>query len=250
MGSQRNGDGSDRPPEGGGSSDGLPGLPPEWGVIIIPDDLSELDQEAEKIRRDLRKEARHDTWRRRLGAPGGQHDGQESPTLGMPLLIMAVAIIAAVTSLFTVTLSGRLDKPVGQAGAGTSASTATTAPDVTLADAAGATVALRDTLPAVVLLVDGCDCADLVNQTATAAPGGVHVLAVGRTVPTFPLAPGSQVRRLTDTSGKLIPTYEKPSKAPQSATVILIRRSGEVAFTAPGVTKVDSFRTELAKLGG
>lgn len=247
MGSQRDGNGSDRPPEGG-PPDGLPGLPPEWGTVIIPDDISELDEEAERIRRDLRRQERRRRWHERLGVPapyGGPIE--ETPRLGIPLLIMAVAIVAAVTSLFTITLSGRLDKSTGQAAA--KASTASSsAPDATLADASGAPVRLRDMLPAVVLLVDGCDCTDLVNQTAADAPPGVRVLAVAHTAPSLQVAADSRVRRLADPAGSLAAAYQSQSAPPNSATAVLIRGGGQIVLISSGVTSVDAIRGEFAKL--
>ena len=38
----------------GNSPDDLPDLPEEWGVIVIPDDLSELSDDVEAIRAELR----------------------------------------------------------------------------------------------------------------------------------------------------------------------------------------------------
>ena len=60
MGSQRGDNGAT--PNGGG----LPDLPPEWGVVIIPDDLAELTRESTQVRRELRWQARSVRWRRRL----------------------------------------------------------------------------------------------------------------------------------------------------------------------------------------
>src|SRR5687767_12177349 len=100
MGSMGNGNGG-TPPEGGGRPEGVPDLPPEWGTVVIPDDLSELAEESEAVRRDLRRHARQDTWRRRLGGNASQS------SLRIPLLIMAVAVLATLTSLFAVTWPGR-----------------------------------------------------------------------------------------------------------------------------------------------
>ncbi len=65
MGTLRGDNGGGRPPDGGG----LPDLPPEWGTVVIPDDLTELDDEAAVIRRDFRRQARRNRWRRRFGRP-------------------------------------------------------------------------------------------------------------------------------------------------------------------------------------
>ena len=54
----------------GGSSDDLPDLPEEWGVIVIPDDLSELDDEVEAIRAELKLTETPTRWRRFADRPG------------------------------------------------------------------------------------------------------------------------------------------------------------------------------------
>src|SRR5215470_11135801 len=96
MGTLRGDNGGERPHDGGG----VPGLPPEWGAIVIPDDAAELDHEAASLRREWRRAARRDKWRKWLRLPPKAKpatvDG--SPTLGIPLLIMTVAIIATLTS--------------------------------------------------------------------------------------------------------------------------------------------------------
>src|SRR3954470_5188308 len=45
MGTQ-GGNGGSWPPEGGGPPDDLPEIPPEWGVVVVPDDPGELADEA------------------------------------------------------------------------------------------------------------------------------------------------------------------------------------------------------------
>src|SRR5215475_13044815 len=91
------------PPDNGG----LPDLPPEWGVVVIPDDRGELDRESAELRRERRRAARRARWRRRFGLPPKANvDGDTAP-IGTPLLIMAIAIVAALTSLFAITLSTR-----------------------------------------------------------------------------------------------------------------------------------------------
>ena len=73
MGDLRPNNGGETPPDDGGNphSGDLPGFPPEWGTIVIPDDASELDTEAEALRRELRRHQRRGLMRTRLGlAPG------------------------------------------------------------------------------------------------------------------------------------------------------------------------------------
>ena len=116
--------GGERPQDGGG----LPDLPPEWGTIIIPDDAGALDDEGTSIRRQFRRAA--------SAAPGGAgctcgrsrspHD-DDPPGLAVPLLIMSIAVIATLVSLFAVAWPRR--NPIGTPQLGP----ASTAAVVTLA---------------------------------------------------------------------------------------------------------------------
>ena len=197
MGTMSGGDGGGWPP------DELPELPPEWGTIVIPDDASELAQEATKVRRELRRQVRQRRWRRwlHLPPPGPRDNDEEATTLGVPLLVISIAVIATLTSLFAIAWPTRQLRPdlrptavastpvAGTPGSSAPAGTATAAPtgpattaptgtdtpralgvpDVSLIDPDGGTLRLRGALPAVVLLVDGCDCSQLVTATAVAA---------------------------------------------------------------------------------
>src|SRR5215468_8342205 len=125
MGTLRGDNGGERPPEGGG----VPDLPPEWGLIVIPDDASELDDEATVLRKEWRRAARVNRWRQRFGlSPVKIGRGRGATSLALPLLIMTIAIVATLTSLFALVWPGH---PVRRA-AGTQPSAATTA--ATLAD--------------------------------------------------------------------------------------------------------------------
>lgn len=96
MGTLRGGNG------GGWSPDELPDLPPEWGPVVIPDDPSELAREASKVRRQLRWQARRMRWRRRLHLPGPRPGTEDGAALGVPLLVVLIATIATLTSLFII----------------------------------------------------------------------------------------------------------------------------------------------------
>jgi hypothetical protein len=89
---------------GGWPPEELPDLPPEWGTIVIPDDASELAGESTRVRRELRREARRSTWRRRLhlASPPPRSPGEDTSTLGVPLLVISIAVIATLTSLFAI----------------------------------------------------------------------------------------------------------------------------------------------------
>ncbi len=75
--------------EGHGPADGLPGLPPEWGRVVVPDDASALAAEAAQIRRELR---------RATGLPG-----RSAGALGLPLLVLLVAVLTTLAGLLAVT---------------------------------------------------------------------------------------------------------------------------------------------------
>jgi hypothetical protein len=157
MGDLRPNNGGGVPPDdGGGAHRGdLPDLPPEWGTIVIPDDAAELDEEASALRRELRRESRRTRLRRAFGlAPAGS----EAPSLGVPVVILAVAVIPTLLSLFVVTWGHRPSAPRRSAPNSATHRPLTSAGQRHPGDAAGARVQLGNVLPAVLLLVRGCDC--------------------------------------------------------------------------------------------
>jgi hypothetical protein len=109
MGTRSGGNGGGQPP------DGLPDLPPEWGIVVIPDDPSELAQESARVRRELRRDARQRRWRRRLHLPPPKAkpatDDEDAPTLGVPLLVISIAVIATLVSLFAVAWPNTQQRP-------------------------------------------------------------------------------------------------------------------------------------------
>ena len=86
MGTPRGGNGDEQPPGGGGPFDGVSGLPPEWGPVIIPDDVSALSDESDAIRKQFRRDARRYRWRRRLRLTVPRN--RESASLAVPLAII------------------------------------------------------------------------------------------------------------------------------------------------------------------
>jgi hypothetical protein len=247
MGTLGGGNGGERSPEGGGAPEGLPGLPPEWGVVVVPDDPAALAEEAALVRRQLRRQSRVRRWRRRLGMPVGSPDA----SIALPLLIMAIAIIATLTSLFAVTWP----RP-HRTATPPSARPTLLLPDLTLVDAAGAPVRLRELGPAVLLLMDSCECGVLLAETVASAPVGVTVLPVGRTAPTVAdLAttgppPGTKraaVRPLADPGETLRSSLSLPGPT-GTASVVVVARTGEVVRLVPAARTLDDFRQELASL--
>jgi hypothetical protein len=239
MGTLRGDNGGERPPDGGG----LPDLPPEWGTVVIPDDLAELDDEAAAIRRDFRREQRRNRWRRRLGRPPvyGLSD-DDSPALGLPLLIMSIAIIATLTSLFAIAWPARSNRPAQPV---THQTTTTNLPDLLLANSSGQQFRVRETLPAVILLVDGCACDQLVSQTVAAVEPATSVIVVGHSVPALPagLPTGREVIAAADPDGALRAAYPGAG-----ATAILAARSGSVVDAVHEVSTAETFKQYLPGL--
>jgi hypothetical protein len=255
MGSLRGDNGGERPPEGGG----VPDLPPEWGVIVIPDDAAELDEEAVALRREWRRAARINRWRQHFGlAPLRLAGRRPGSSLALPLLIMAIAIVATLTSLFALVWPNHPARRTTNTEPSAATSAATLA-DVTLFDAEAKPVRLRDSLPAVILLVDGCDCGSLIAATASAAPSTVTVVAVAHGVPPLPGGsappgdaaasggPGARVRALADPAGVLLRTFRSGASVAGQAVAVLVRRGGEI-LKAPAITNVDQIRADLAQL--
>jgi hypothetical protein len=246
MGTLRGDNGGERPPNG----DGLPNLPPEWGHVVIPDDASALESEAVLVRKQLRRQVRRDRWRRRLGLRRRVVGSGERQHAGLPLLIMAIAIIATLTSLFAIAWPGRPRQSAGNQAGRPAAGAAAAQPvvaDITLTDSAGAPVRLRDLLPAVVLLVDGCACADLIAGTSQAVRPGVTVLAVASLAPRLPsIAPGQRVRAAVDRGEALSTAFGGPGAG---VTAVLIKGTGAVVRTIHKVHTVDDFSPYLSLVG-
>jgi hypothetical protein len=268
MGTLRGDNGGERPPEGGG----VPDLPPEWGLIVIPDDASELDDEATALRREWRRSARINRWRQRVGlAPVKIGRRSSGTSLTLPLLIMSIAIVATLTSLFALVWPNHPVRRAPNAEPSAATSAATLA-DLTLLDSSAAPVRLRDNLPAVILLVDGCACTDLISATASAAPAGVTVLAIGESAPPLPgagatasggpagqgsAAPDKQqagsapararLRALADPGGLLRTTFHVGRTTAGEAVAVLVRKGGQI-LDAVTVTAVDQIRAQLPRL--
>ncbi|HEX2355933.1 MAG TPA: hypothetical protein VHI50_05685 [Micromonosporaceae bacterium] len=251
MGTLSGGNGGGSSPDGGGDRfDGLPDLPPEWGVVV-PDDPAELAEEAAEVRRELRLEASRGSWQRLLGLSGAAGDESASPSARLPIVIIMIAVLAALISMFALGWQREAAAP-RRSGAPqrTAATTAVvpelkTLPALDLVDSRGGTTSLRGLAPAVILLIDGCDCRELIETTAGATPRGVNVVTVART--SSPSAAGvTGVRSLGDPTGGL-----RQALGPAAETgpvALLVDRSGDVRRTVPRVRNVDAYRADLSGL--
>ena len=257
MGRTGNGDGWS---DGAGAPDDLPAIPPEWGPIVIPDDPAALAVEAELVRRELRRTRRQDRWRRRFGLPTGDsgppggHRPHEIAALRLPLILMLVAVLAAMAGMFTVAWP---DRP---SGSSTPTPTPAMLPDrplpaLDLVDSTGATVSIRSLLPAVILLVETCDCADQIAATAAAAPAGVSVVAVtssattpGRPPPTLAVGQPATYALADPAAG--IRAFLDVEAVPDSATALLVTETGDVIRLVVQAYSVETYRADLELLVG
>ncbi|MEV7227595.1 hypothetical protein AB0M79_11325 [Polymorphospora sp. NPDC051019] len=241
MGTPGNGD--SRP-----DREGLPDLPAEWGTIVVPDDASALDAEAAQVRRELRR-------RRRVVRPGaGPVDGHpgrfEPASLRIPLLIVSLAVLAALTSLIAVIWQGQRqsDDTPGTSGGG--AVPAATLPALDLTGPDGARVPVRGLLPAVLVLVKDCACDAQIQAVAAGAPAQVTVVPVGgRPAPTGAPGPGTApIRPLGDPDARLDAFVDGLVPGQPGPTVLLVAASGRIVRTLPATTPVEAYREDLALL--
>ncbi|MFE9954884.1 TlpA family protein disulfide reductase [Micromonospora sp. NPDC005299] len=227
--------------EGHGPPEGLPDLPPEWGRVVVPDDASTLAEEARQVRRELRRVRRQAIWRRRLGPVG-------RPSVGLPMLVLLVAVLITLTGLAAVTWprSSRsggaptvLPYPTAPVGP---------LPALDLVGPDDAPVPLRSLLPAMIVLVDACPCAEQVRTAAAAAPPEVTVVTVTQDRSAgVATAPG--VRPLADPAGGLR-SYLHLSAHPGTAAALLVDRQGTLVRVVPELGPAADYRDDLARLAG
>jgi len=259
------GNGGGWPPDGGGGPpDDLPELPPEWGEIVVPDDPAALAEEAALVRRELESRQRRDRRRQVLGLPPRLEAARPSATGGLraPLLVMAIAILVTLASLFAATWPGS-QRPAPQRSTGTTTQ-GRDLPALDLVDAQGATVPLRGALPAVIMLVDGCDCAALVDETAaartditvvtvvtgaqtSAQPAGAGPPSGASPAPSEAVAPTAPVRHLGDPAGELRKSLNL-GPPDGTAAVLLVTGTGEILRTLLRTASMKDFRADLGRL--
>ncbi|GAA3279090.1 hypothetical protein Dvina_01265 [Dactylosporangium vinaceum] len=251
MGTLRDDNGGGELPQEGG---GLPDLPPEWGTIIIPDDAAALDGEGATIRRQFRRATIRRRWRRRFHLPPepARRATDDSPGLAVPLLIMSIAVIATLVSLLAVAWPGRAPKTSPRVGSNPSAAAAISLTAVSLQDGDGKPVGIVEVTPAVVLLVDGCSCEELIRSTADAVvalKSRARVVVVAARPPTLPsgLNADAVVRSLGDPNGSLrasVPTLA----GDRTTAAVLVNDRGRLVKAVRSVTGPDDFRTEISSL--
>ncbi|MBL7254503.1 hypothetical protein [Paractinoplanes lichenicola] len=243
----------------GGSPDDLPDLPEEWGVIVIPDDLSELSDEVDAVRAELRLADPPTRWQRFARRPAMRKLRRAAATtLRAPVLIISLAVLVTVASLFASAWPGPPRQPVTQRTANSTPEPATTLPALELVSADGQTVPLRGRLPAVILLVDGCACTGLVSDTIDAVGPEIAVITVSAaeasastvgTPPTgaTPPANGKTVQILNDPTGSLR-SHLHLGTPDTTAAAVLVDRGFRIVRMVPRTASVEDFRGDLARL--
>ena len=246
-------------PPDGGAPDDLPDLPDEWGVIVIPDDLSELADEVEAVRAELNTDVPATRWQRFARRPAVRRLRRAGTLLvRTPALIISMAVMVTVASLFASAWPGPPRQPTSQRTAGTTDTAGTTLPALEMIGADGQPVSLRSRLPAVIVLTDGCDCAGLIADTVELVKSGTTVLAVSMTAasvspesrfPTArtPQAQGKTVSFLHDRTGSLR-THLDLGEPDGTAAVVLVDRLGDVVRTLKRTASADEFRPDLDRL--
>jgi len=242
-------------PSDGGSPDDLPDLPEEWGVIVIPDDLSELADEVAAVQAELHLAQSRSRWRRFTGKSSVRRIAAAG--VRAPVLIISMAILVTVASLFASAWPGPNRSPATERTASTTDDTGESLPALELLGLDGAHVPLRAQRPAVILLTDGCDCAKLIADTTTAVRPEIAVVTVtsgtapsaGGTPPTgaTPQAQGKTVRVLRDPTDSLRTSLHL--EAPDgTAAAVLVNRLGEIVRTVKRTATVEDLRPDLARL--
>ncbi|GAB7049628.1 hypothetical protein [Catenuloplanes indicus] len=230
----------------------LPELPPEWRSIVIPDDASALADEAAAVRRELRERQRTEppapivtrrAFLSRIVRPPSE------TALRIPLVIMGIAIITTLTSLFLVSWLGQPRTPAAQRTAtGQTPGPGRTLPALDLIAADGSSTPLRALLPAVFVITDGCACDRLLQETLRAAPPGVRVVAVNRLPASGPPGtPTPGLLSLIDQAGSLRAVTDLPEPT-GGGGVVLVDDRNEIVRTIPAATGADEYRVTLEQL--
>ncbi|MEU4559820.1 hypothetical protein AB0F72_15665 [Actinoplanes sp. NPDC023936] len=247
-------------PPDGGANDDLPDLPEEWGVIVIPDDLSELSDEVEAVRAELDTAAPATGWQRFARRPAVRRLRRWGTfAVRTPALIISLAILVTVASLFASAWPGPPRQPATQRTATTTEEPAGKLPALELIGANGQTVSLMGRLPAVIILTDGCDCERLIADTVSLVKPDTAVIAVESTTPSVgtgavalppaqtPQADGKAVSLLQDPTGGLRRHF-RLSAPDGTAAVLVVDKSGKIVRLWDRVASAERIRPDLARL--
>ncbi|WP_229067806.1 hypothetical protein [Actinoplanes sp. DH11] len=243
-------------PPDGGASDDLPDLPEEWGVIVIPDDLSELSDEVEAVRTELNTAVPATGWRRfTRSGPVRRLRRLCALAVRTPVLIISMAVLVTVASLFASAWPGPPRQPATQRTAATTTEPAGKLPAMDLISDDGQTASLLSRLPAVIVLTDGCTCDQLLADTAGLVDPNTAVIAVSATAASArmlppaqtPQVPGKATIRLQDPTGGLRQHFQIGTPD-GTAAVLIVDNTGKVLRVHQRVATVERIRADLARV--
>jgi hypothetical protein len=173
-------------------------------------------------------------------------------------LIISVAILVTVASLFASAWPGPLRQPATQRTAGTTQSVSDTLPALEMVGPDGQPVSLTGQLPAVVLLTDGCACDTLIADTVTGVGSGTAVLVVTHLRASAGSAPAQLPARTPQAEGKVVTRLHdqtdslrkelKLSAPDGTAAVLLVDRLGNIVRKMPRVATAEVVLPYLPQL--
>jgi hypothetical protein len=246
----------------GGSPDDLPDLPEEWGVIVIPDDLSELADEVEAIRTELKQTDRSNRWHRLFDRPGLRQLRLVGIALmRAPVLIISMAVLITVASLFASAWPGPPRQPIVQR---TNDEHSNSLPALELVGDDGQIVPLRAKLPAVILVTDGCDCDALVTATAAAAKDHpqIAIIVIGAALSSKPSTRATPATQSTPQIQATSPTVQvlhnpigtnvraqlKLGQPDGTAAALLVNATGQIVQEIKRASSVETIQPYLARI--
>lgn len=224
--------------------------------VVVPDDLSSLDDEVAAYRRERAAQRRHDLLSRMLLTRRWYRYGLSGP------LVVAVLLVVAVGGAMLSFLAPSPGQRPGTAALAPLARTARAVgqrggllPDVTVSGEEG-TLSVRTVRPAVMLLVPaGCGCADLaraIGRQADAAGVGLQTAVVGpvndavvTALAADPAASGERVRVLADVSGGFAGAFPQLGTTP---LLLAVQQDGVLAADPRPVRPGDVLTADIAAL--
>ncbi|HEV2086735.1 MAG TPA: hypothetical protein VGR21_00355 [Cryptosporangiaceae bacterium] len=242
--------GSDPDPRSPGDGE-LPDLPPEWGQVVVPDDLAELAAEVAAVQAELAASQQLNRMGRLV-----RTRPRNAARLTAPLVVLGLVLVTALTSLVILVLPTNSGPPTNRPALATpgvpAGQVGGLVPLVGLVEPEGRWVRLRDLRPAVLLLTpSGCArCPGVgVALMDAARDSGVTVALVTDTDQPDPLPPNAARNRavtLADPGGGLFKAVTNRSAT--GPTVVLVRADGVITRIVPDVADPAALRGELATL--
>lgn len=237
---------SDEPAGNEPGHDGeIRGLPPEWGTIIVPDDLRELADEIATIQSELA--IHHPRGRRQRWMP--------HPGLSGPLCALILVLVAAIGSLMVIVLPKPSRPPRREPLASPSIAVGVAGglvPALSLSGDGGRSASLREFRPAVLLVSPaGCTtCATVRNQLVPATDETqltiVWITESKRATTLIAGLPSERLISLADPAGTTRALIAGVSAT--GPTAVLIRTDGRIRRIVPDIGDPFQLRPEFAAL--